>query len=103
MKWRPRFSLRTLLVLVTLTCIYFAAWEVTKRKGVENLAWNDPFSVDFRSPMPFVVLKSDYDVFTPIMMTHDRIVNVWFFGWTWKTPIRSEVESLIFDPIDDSD
>lgn len=29
--WRPRFSLRTLAMLVTLICAYFAAWGATKR------------------------------------------------------------------------
>src|SRR5262245_57633513 len=33
--WRPRFSLKTLLILVTFVCVYFAAWEVTKRQGVK--------------------------------------------------------------------
>ena len=27
---RPRFTLRTLAIVVTLICAYFAAWEVTK-------------------------------------------------------------------------
>lgn len=30
----PRFSLRMLLILVTLTCVYFAVWEATKKSGV---------------------------------------------------------------------
>lgn len=27
--FRPRFSLRTLAILVTLACAYFGAWEAT--------------------------------------------------------------------------
>ena len=43
MKLRPRFALRTLVVIVTLVCAYFGAWEVTKRH-------------DRNSPAPFVGL-----------------------------------------------
>lgn len=28
--WRPRFSLRTLAILVTLVCVCFGAWEATR-------------------------------------------------------------------------
>lgn len=31
--WTPRFSLRTLAILVTLVCSYFGAWEATKKWG----------------------------------------------------------------------
>jgi hypothetical protein len=31
MKLHPRFSLRTLAIVVTLVCAYLGAWEVTKR------------------------------------------------------------------------
>ena len=43
MKFRPRFSLRTLAIVVTLVCAYFGAWEATKKYGIrrENL---DKFS-----------------------------------------------------------
>jgi hypothetical protein len=31
---RPRFSVQTLLILVTLVGLYFGCWEITKRWGV---------------------------------------------------------------------
>jgi hypothetical protein len=62
---RPRFSLRTLAIVVTLVCAYFAAWEITtnyaesltsalalptrvySRDG-NQLLWDEPtFSDDF--------------------------------------------------------
>ena len=61
MKIRLRFSLRTLLVLVTLTCIYFAAWEVTKRLGVRDIS-DGQLGQDVRSPVPFVVGASFYGI-----------------------------------------
>jgi hypothetical protein len=31
MKFRPRFTVRTLAIVVTLACAYFGAWEATVR------------------------------------------------------------------------
>jgi hypothetical protein len=34
MRLRPRFTIRTLAIFVTLVCAYFGAWEATKRYAV---------------------------------------------------------------------
>jgi hypothetical protein len=34
MRFRPRFSVRTLAVFVTLVCFYFGSWEATKRNSI---------------------------------------------------------------------
>jgi hypothetical protein len=82
-RFRPRFTLRTLAIFVTLVCAYFAAWEVTKRFGVGDVAKsvNNPVFVDQsglvmdnvaksgswpyfevpRSPAPFVITVNRYD------------------------------------------
>lgn len=105
--WRPRFSLRTLFVLVTLMCVYFAAWEVTKRNGIGYfeqrlvmrtwLAADDPFY----SPMPFVVGVADLypeHSYPPIYSMTSTATPpterhfIWFFDWTWETPIRWEID-----------
>jgi hypothetical protein len=64
MKFRPRFSIRTLAIIVTLVCAYFAAWEATKRWGEYHMrpmwvqfddgSWHD---LDFNqsSPAPFIL------------------------------------------------
>ena len=36
MKFRPRFSVRTLAIFVTLVCAYFAAWEATKHAVTQH-------------------------------------------------------------------
>jgi len=33
-RWRPRWSIRILLLVITLICAYFACWGPTKRRGV---------------------------------------------------------------------
>jgi hypothetical protein len=45
---RPRFSLRTLAILVTLVCAYFGAWEATKRSTTQYE----------KSPAPFIVVRT---------------------------------------------
>lgn len=61
---RPRFSLRTLAVLVTLVCAYFGAWEAMKKhvlpKDGQWLLGEHGF-MDVTSPIPFV-LRNDEEV-----------------------------------------
>jgi hypothetical protein len=45
-RWWPRFSARTLTILVTLICAYFGAWEATKRHAAR--AGSLVLSPDFR-------------------------------------------------------
>jgi hypothetical protein len=42
-RWRPRFSIRTLVIVVALVCCYAACWGPTKRTGVADvLRYVDP-------------------------------------------------------------
>lgn len=52
-RWRPRFSVRTLLIFVSLACIYFGCWELTKRQGCGQLP-------NASSPMPLIIRSDDY-------------------------------------------
>lgn len=36
-RWLPRFSVRTLVILVTLVCCYAACWGPTKTRGVRDV------------------------------------------------------------------
>ena len=36
-RFRPKFSVRTLVILVTLACCYAACWGPTKTRGVEDM------------------------------------------------------------------
>jgi hypothetical protein len=70
MNLRPRFSLRTLAILVTLVCAYFGAWELTKRYGIGTQwttaeefysnTWDTGFTSYFafhNSPAPFILTR----------------------------------------------
>jgi hypothetical protein len=68
--WPPRFSIRTLLIFVTLICVYIAAWELTKRYGVSQLLGQNlpstisigPADLSPTSPIPFVVARYEYTI-----------------------------------------
>src|SRR5262245_9952128 len=46
MRFRPRFTLRTLAILVTVTCGYLGAWEVTKREAEQERNGNETWLQD---------------------------------------------------------
>src|SRR5262245_39520292 len=67
----PRFSLRTLSVLVTLICVYLGAWEATKSCGVatvqqltsDNARIQESVWItlpETSSPLPFVVAVEQF-------------------------------------------
>ena len=93
-RWRPGFSLRTLVIFVTLVCVYFGAWEATKTFGVPAV---EEFAVkghgefgrriaDPHSPMPFCVHVTRHRLDYPspagggLMMRYYRRYYLWFFG-----------------------
>ncbi len=39
-RFRPRFTVRTLAIFVTLVCAYFGAWEATMRYGIPAMEKN---------------------------------------------------------------
>jgi hypothetical protein len=102
---RPRFSIRTLLILVTIVGLYCGCWEMTKRWGLDDAGdrqilvgkpadFQGPFHA---SPGPFVICRDSYDSST--VRAH-REYHVWFFGRTLKLPIQRDVtgeqEGFIF-------
>ena len=120
-KWlRPRFSIRTLVIVVTLVCCYAACWGPTKRQGVEDVAsylvserripsGADPGFVEqaernFReyivahaSPRaPMVIVIDDesrvIDGIDPGESWH-RYYYFWFFGYVAKLPFERDVSA----------
>ena len=80
MKVRPRFSVRTLAIVVTLVCAYFAAWGPTKKYGVPRIQARGlgQTSVPVASPAPFVLKSVEYDRDSdyPYLIRY----HLWFFG-----------------------
>ena len=108
-RWRPRFSIRTLAIFVTLVCCYAACWGPTKRRGrdevfmllndVEQLdnVFSGGFSYggahwDAYAVMPLVVEGYDYNEST-------RHYYFWFFGFVAKLPYERSAEPTPFDKL----
>jgi hypothetical protein len=108
-KWRqPRFSVRTLVVALTLLCIYLACWRVTILRGQREVvaesnhrfgtAGNEPGSA-----LPFVVWLHHGDSNAPngnaVLRHFDYYF--WFFGYIAKLPYEREIEVLFRAPLRD--
>ena len=95
---RPRFSIRALLLVVTLIALYFGAWEMTKRSGIglvspetqkANIPSPRPRPFD-SCPAPFVVSRERY-YGLPHKFGDFREYHFWFFGYTVKLPFEGEI------------
>ena len=85
--WRPRFSVRTLAIVVTLVCVYFAAWEATKRYGLKAIPNGSV------SPMPFIVGSDKFTETHSLlnrnitMISRRRQFHFWAFGFQVTLPL----------------
>ncbi|MBP89528.1 MAG: hypothetical protein CMJ64_22935 [Planctomycetaceae bacterium] len=49
-RWRPRFSVRTLAIVVTVVCAYLACWEMTGRSCESG---------EF-APVPLIIVRNGW-------------------------------------------
>ena len=91
----PRFTLRTLAIVVTLICAYFPAWQATKEYGCSQLS-----KIGFATaPIPFVVsVKEGYSKiehgYHQGETTGRILFYLWFFGLTCKLPFEWSCPSV---------
>ena len=100
-RFRPRFSVRTLAIFVTLVCMYFGAWEATKRYGVPKtpLRLADlPYIDHAEAPMPLIVFQDEFDSASLVrsdlgnighLLIPRRRFYIWLFGPKIKLPFES--------------
>lgn len=100
MKFRPRFSIRTLGIFVTLVCAYFGTWEVTKKFGVPKtpikVDSDGGMIVDAGSTIPFVIWQDETDngfigVNRLVFINPKRCFYIWVFGARIKLPFEFDV------------
>jgi len=108
-RWRLRFSVRTLVVLVTLVGCYAACWGPTKTRGVEDVVAevNGP-QYDASNPFDDTTLLRasivrpvglDTSATIPLVVGIDehyrggvsRHYYFWFFGYLAKLPFEREL------------
>ena len=95
--FRPRFSLRTLVIVVILICLYLGAWEATKRYAVP--LYGTPVNQvqyfgDASSPAPCIVamkhknprIRHDGNL---MILDCKTCYYVWLLGPTIKLPFES--------------
>ena len=98
MRFRPRFTVRTLAIFVTLVCAYFGAWEATKRYGIPGSKLKSKYVKSGSAPGPCLIVL---DVLEPgerdntqwgCVIEFERVRNyhLWLFGRTIKVPFESE-------------
>jgi hypothetical protein len=98
-RFRPRFSIRTLVVVVTLVCCYAACWGPTKRRGVEAVKAK-PSTTDVNPIAPLLLAANEgnwIDVGDQreilIRLHANRTYYFWFFGFIVKLPYEREIEN----------
>jgi hypothetical protein len=95
-RWRPRFSVRMLVSLVTLVCCYAACWGPTKRQGVHDvrlLVKSSGYHSNVGEPFPVIPLLvtvepariGDMDVLRGTLLRRCRFF--WFFGYVILFPL----------------
>ena len=99
-RWRPRFSLRTLVILVTLVCCYAACWGPTKRQGVADVT--DRIEGEFYYSPPLNIagkqdMRARSSVVVPFVVQHEYLNGTrenyfWFFGYVARLSYEQEVE-----------
>lgn len=104
MKLRLRFSVRTLVIVLTLVCAYFGAWEATKNRGTiihewEKRAENEPTSAE--AILPLVIAQNEIVVTHPkpnsTVMTGTRRYYLWLFGPKIRLPYETPHPFVVVD------
>lgn len=65
-RWLPRFSIRTLIGIVTFVCLFFGSWELTKTVGVRavetQLEASDIYFDGLSAQAPLLVSAYEYRI-----------------------------------------
>lgn len=99
--WPPKFSVRTLVIVVTLVCSYAACWGPTERQGVADVTdqiegefYYIPLNIAGRQDM-----RARSSVIVPFVVQHEypngtRHYYFWFFEYIAKLPYERELPSI---------
>ena len=88
---RPRFSVRTLVILVTLVCMYAACWGPTKTRGVEDVGQHTLVSSSSVTPIAPLILRTQARY--PCSRGPDIGYYVWCFGYVAELSYEREART----------
>ena len=104
-RFRPRFSVRTLVIVVTLVRCYAACWGPTKRRGVDDVGEHvRPTPVYSSGTMSILYFQQtglwpNSSAVAPLIVgintwqaPGQRKYYFWFFGYVAKLPWEREIE-----------
>ena len=91
-RWRPRFSVRTLVILVTLVCCYAACWGPTKTRGRAQVEKATKLWVaDSSAVAPLIVAIDGVKFVARVETRGHRHYYFWFFGYVAKLPYERDL------------
>ena len=90
-----RFSMRRLVVVTAILCLYFACWMPTQTRGVDDVYWrclrkHDAHAIVRAVPVLPLVLRVDVvrlQTSFPRSFSSEYSYCLWFFGLTAHLPI----------------
>jgi hypothetical protein len=91
MKHKLRFSLRTMLILIAVVCLYLSFWPATNARGVRDVHMLfDRRYCDAKAALPLLLTAKELTMSglngPMCIRTH---YLVWFYGWTAELPFTS--------------
>ena len=92
-RFRLRFSIRTLAILVTLICMYAACWGPTKSRGIPQVQ-RDRGAFRPVAIAPLIVASDGWIKREGDYLLVRRRYHFWFFGYIAKLPWEREVRKV---------
>jgi hypothetical protein len=93
MKYKPHFSLRTMLILVTLVCVYITLWRATTIVGVRdvNVRFDGTYySASAKLPLILTTIQFvDAPSRLPALPDIRTHYIIWFYGWIVELPLTT--------------
>jgi hypothetical protein len=95
-RYRLRFSIRSLLILVTIVCLFLTCWIQTSSKGVRDLSRHEISNYGSRyserAVFPLLVAADERSLEIVPGMPRAQMVTrskyfIWLFGWLIELPI----------------
>ena len=102
-RWWARFSVRTLIALVTLVCLYLACWRFTATAGTVDVIHHvygddavqlNDFDLGCWTPMPMIVRLDEPMPIGPSSILYVRRYYLWYFTGAVRLPFQGEDPSL---------